>query len=74
MLTTGAVLASQYRLEILLAQGGMGSVSRARQLLLDTDVDIKLMDPAIAMSPPERAWFAADAVSWGRKWTPVRTT
>lgn len=45
----------------MFAKGGMGSVWRARHILLDTDLAIKLMDPAIATSPPERARFAAEA-------------
>ncbi len=61
MLTTGSVIASKYRLEVMFAKGGMGSVWRARHLLLDTDLAIKLMDPSIAASPPERSRFAAEA-------------
>ena len=46
-MTAGAVLGGKYRLEVLLGQGGMGSVWRARNLRLDAPVAVKLMAPAI---------------------------
>lgn len=61
MLTTGSTIAGKYRLDIMIARGGMGTVWRAHHLLLDADVAVKLMDPAIATSPPGRARFAAEA-------------
>jgi predicted Ser/Thr protein kinase len=39
----GVVLDRKYRLDELLGEGGMGSVWRARNLALDTDVAVKLM-------------------------------
>jgi serine/threonine-protein kinase len=39
----GEILADKYRLEGLLGQGGMGTVWRARSLVLDVDVAIKVV-------------------------------
>jgi len=61
MLNTGSVIAGKYRLEAMFARGGMGSVWRARHVSLDTEMAVKLMDPSIAASGPERARFAAEA-------------
>jgi serine/threonine-protein kinase len=44
-LSTNSVLDGKYRLEILLGEGGMGSVWRAHHLQLDLPVAIKLLRP-----------------------------
>jgi len=61
----GAVL-DKYRLEAVLGIGGFGVVYRARHMLLDTHVAIKLMRPSVAKLRPmlprllrEEARFAA---------------
>lgn len=60
-MTAGEVVAGKYQLSSLLARGGMGAVWRARHLLLDIDVAVKLMAPTIASSPEQRARFAKEA-------------
>jgi eukaryotic-like serine/threonine-protein kinase len=60
-MTTGEVIAGKYRLSGMLAHGGMGSVWRARHLLLDVDVAVKLMAPTLATSADQRARFAREA-------------
>jgi serine/threonine-protein kinase len=44
----GRVIAGKYRVEALLATGGMGAVIRARHEVLEQDVAIKLMRPEVA--------------------------
>src|SRR4029077_19748825 len=48
----GQVLDGKYRLDALLAEGGMGAVYRATHVMLGKTVAIKLIRPAI-VSPPE---------------------
>jgi len=62
----GAVIDAKYRLEAVLGIGGFGVVYRARHVLLDTYVAVKLMRPSVAKSRPmlprllrEEARFAA---------------
>jgi serine/threonine-protein kinase len=57
----GSVIAGKYRLERAIARGGMGSVWLARQVLLDTEVAIKFMDPGIAASDAARQRFEREA-------------
>src|SRR5947207_14330291 len=47
----GQVLDGKYRLESLLAEGGMGSVFRATHVMLGKIVAIKLIKPSIMSSP-----------------------
>ena len=44
----GALIAGKYRVERVIATGGMGTVLEARHEVLEQDVAIKLMRPAIA--------------------------
>jgi serine/threonine protein kinase len=59
----GEVVAGKYRLDSLLARGGMGTVWCARHLALDVDVALKLMMPDIASSAEQRARFEREAKS-----------
>src|SRR5215203_1576302 len=60
-LDKGSVIAGKYRLERVLAQGGMGSVWIARHLHLDVDVAVKLMAATFAASDDGRARFEREA-------------
>jgi serine/threonine-protein kinase len=59
----GSELAGKYRIERLLARGGMGSLWVARHLLLEMDVVIKFMDAGVASSasPEARSRFEREA-------------
>ncbi|WP_437932460.1 protein kinase [Sorangium sp. So ce291] len=60
-LAEGSVIAGRYRLERMLARGGMGSIWVARHLQLDASVAIKLMAPEYAASTTARARFEREA-------------
>lgn len=60
-MTPGVVIAGKYQLTSMVAHGGMGAVWRARHLLLDVDVAVKLMAPALAVSPDQRVRFLREA-------------
>ena len=53
--STGVVLDSKYRLDSMIAEGGMGSVYKATHVMLGKTVAIKLIKPAIVTSPEDRA-------------------
>jgi eukaryotic-like serine/threonine-protein kinase len=55
------VLASRYQLESLIASGGMGSVWRAVDLVLDRPVAVKLLRAELAQHPDTIARFRAEA-------------
>jgi serine/threonine-protein kinase len=57
----GSELAGKYRIERLLARGGMGSLWVARHLLLEIDVAIKFMDAGVASSAEARSRFEREA-------------
>jgi serine/threonine-protein kinase len=57
----GKELVGRYRLLTKLGEGGMGSVWRAEHLSLQTQVAVKLIDPAIAESPEAAARFQREA-------------
>lgn len=57
----GAVIASKYRLEAPLAQGGMGTVWSARHLALDTKVAIKFIGLDASMLDEARKRFEREA-------------
>lgn len=57
----GLLLGERYRLEELLAVGGMGAVWRARDELLGRPVAVKLLRPELAADPEFLARFRAEA-------------
>lgn len=57
----GRVLGGKYRLDRLLARGGMGSVWVAHHLQLDAPVAAKLLDPSLAISKDARGRFEREA-------------
>ncbi|WP_437282962.1 protein kinase [Sorangium sp. So ce375] len=60
-LAEGSVVAGRYRLERMLARGGMGAIWVARHLQLDAVVAVKLMAPEYAASSTARARFEREA-------------
>ena len=60
-ITEGAIIGGKFKLERLLAQGGMGSVWIARHQLLDTDVAVKFMEKTIAENESARQRFEREA-------------
>lgn len=60
-ITEGALIGGKFKLERLLAQGGMGSVWIARHQLLDTDVAVKFMEKTIAENESARQRFEREA-------------
>jgi len=57
----GEVLAGRYRIERILGAGGMGVVTQARHLQLDSRVAIKFLLPALLDKPGAVARFAREA-------------
>ncbi|MFO8073472.1 MAG: protein kinase [Polyangia bacterium] len=57
----GRVIADRYRLESRLGVGGMGAVYRARHLLIDRVVAIKILSPERRGEEHFRAWFLREA-------------
>jgi serine/threonine-protein kinase len=57
----GLVLAKRFRLVAKLGEGGMGSVWRADDLTLDSQVAVKLIDPNIASSTEALGRFKREA-------------
>src|SRR5262249_12150078 len=55
------ILAGRYRLEGLIAAGGVGEVWRATDLILDRAVAVKLLRPEYASHPETPARFRAEA-------------
>lgn len=58
---TGLVLEGRYALGVPLGSGGMGTVYSARQLRLDRDVAIKILDPGVAQNVEAAARFLREA-------------
>jgi eukaryotic-like serine/threonine-protein kinase len=58
---TGALLEGRYRVEELLAIGGMSRVYRGTDIRLDRAVAIKVMDPRLASDPAFRSRFEREA-------------
>jgi len=56
-----AALGAQYTVERLLGQGGMGSVYLARDITLDRQVAIKVINPEVSRDPTLRARFLQEA-------------
>jgi len=57
----GEVIKGKYRVERLLAEGGMGAVYKARHEVLDQDVAIKFMHPEIAANHVASQRFLREA-------------
>ena len=57
----GKVVAGRYRLESLLGEGGMGVVYRARHVLIDRVVALKLIRPDLRGETHLRAWMVREA-------------
>lgn len=57
----GKVVAGRYRLEALLGEGGMGVVYRARHVLIDRVVALKLIRPDLRGETHLRAWMLREA-------------
>jgi serine/threonine-protein kinase len=66
----GATIANKYRVDKLIAIGGMGSVWKAHDTLLERDVAVKFMDPAIAGNEVLRRRFTREAKSAAKLRTP----
>ncbi len=57
----GRVVAGRYRLEALVGEGGMGVVYRARHVLIDRTVALKLIRPDLRAETHLRAWMLREA-------------
>ena len=57
----GKVIAGRYRLEARLGEGGMGVVYRARHVLIDRVVALKLIRPDLRSETHLRAWMLREA-------------
>src|ERR1700744_4802335 len=57
----GKLVAGRYRLEARLGEGGMGVVYRARHVLIDRVVALKLIRPDLRGEPHLRAWMLREA-------------
>lgn len=57
----GRVIAGRYRLETRLGEGGMGIVFRARHVLIDRVVALKLIRPDLRAETHLRAWMLREA-------------
>src|SRR5262249_24034454 len=55
------VIAGRYRLEARIGEGGMGVVYRARHVLIDRIVAVKLIRPDLRGEPHLRAWMLREA-------------
>src|SRR6187200_1203144 len=57
----GKVIAGRYRLEARIGEGGMGIVYRARHVLIDRIVAVKLIRPDLRGETHLRAWMLREA-------------
>lgn len=62
----GKVVAGRYRLEARLGEGGMGLVYRARHVLIDRVVALKLIRPDLRGETHLRAWMLREAKAANR--------
>ncbi|MER7332046.1 MULTISPECIES: protein kinase [unclassified Micromonospora] len=61
MLTQGMVLSERYRLGERVATGGMGAVWRCTDIMLEREVAVKVLLPALTADPEFTARFRAEA-------------
>jgi serine/threonine-protein kinase len=61
VITPGALLAKRYRIDEVIAEGGMGTVYRAFHILLERPVAIKVMREELARMPEAVARFVNEA-------------
>ncbi len=61
-----AAVAGTWSIERAIGRGGMGTVYLARDVALDRPVAIKLLDPALAADPEQRARFLREARTGAR--------
>ncbi|MEU6078529.1 serine/threonine-protein kinase, partial [Micromonospora sp. NPDC047074] len=61
MLTRGVVLSDRYRLDDRVATGGMGAVWRCTDVMLEREVAVKVLLPALSADPEFTARFRAEA-------------
>src|SRR5271166_5273323 len=59
--SAGTLVAGKYRLERILARGGMGAIWVARDERLSRGVAVKFMEPELVRSPVARARFEREA-------------
>ncbi|MBK8943453.1 MAG: protein kinase [Polyangiaceae bacterium] len=62
-LGVGVTLGKKYRLDALLGSGGFGAVYRAKHLLLDHDVAVKVLHAHLASAPKVRRRFEQEGIS-----------
>src|SRR3977135_3124248 len=62
----GHTLDGKYRLEARLGIGGMGTVYRARHLLIDRPVAVKVLNPRFVEDEAARTRFRREAKACGR--------
>ena len=67
----GAVLKDRYRLDRLLGRGGMASVWRGHDRVLDRAVAVKVLSDAIASDPAFQARFRREATVAAASRTPT---
>jgi tetratricopeptide (TPR) repeat protein len=67
---TGTLLKDRYRIERLLGRGGMASVWRANDLVLDRAVAVKVLSDTIASDPEFVARFRREARIAAKLWHP----
>ncbi|MGW4497498.1 protein kinase domain-containing protein [Micromonospora sp. NPDC004336] len=61
MLTEGVVLSERYRLDARVGTGGMGAVWRCTDLMLEREVAVKVLLPALSADPEFTTRFRAEA-------------
>ncbi|WP_434971445.1 protein kinase domain-containing protein [Micromonospora peucetia] len=61
MLTRGVVLSDRYRLDDRVATGGMGAVWRCTDVMLEREVAVKVLLPALSADPEFTSRFRAEA-------------
>jgi len=62
----GTTLVDRYRLDALLGEGGMGAVFRARHVLMERDVAVKILHPELGRDPEISARFDREAQTAAR--------